>query len=322
MKQIFFTQEMHGTLGYWLQCFSRPRSPVLETLRYLPVDYPELSQTAQQLSESVSKRDDIVFITGRFRSGSTLLWNLFRHLPDFTAYYEPFNERQWFNALRRGQSVDVSHRGVSDSWREYEGLEVLSVHFDEMWGCRNLFMDANTYAPNMKRYIDVLIEKAAGRPVLQFNRLDFRLPWIRHHYPNAKIIHVRRNPRDQWVSTLWKNNRFLPNSPVNEFVDHFYLYGWRDDLVHHFPCLSEVYCKHPYEVFYLMWRLSEIFGKRYAHTTVNLEALTTEKDRVIEALFDVLNVQVSMPESGYAIIQDAGLGKWKAYAPSDWFNQK
>src|SRR5690606_37473813 len=59
-----------------------------------------------------------VFITSRFRSGSTLLWNVFRHLPDFTAYYEPFNERRWFDPTTRGESVDATHRNVSDYWRE------------------------------------------------------------------------------------------------------------------------------------------------------------------------------------------------------------
>jgi hypothetical protein len=38
-----------------------------------------------------------VFITGRFRSGSTLLWNIFRNIEGFNAYYEPFNERRWFD---------------------------------------------------------------------------------------------------------------------------------------------------------------------------------------------------------------------------------
>src|SRR5262245_36641455 len=38
-----------------------------------------------------------IVISARFRTGSTLLWNVFRHLPNCTAYYEPFNERRWFD---------------------------------------------------------------------------------------------------------------------------------------------------------------------------------------------------------------------------------
>src|SRR5207248_10819426 len=41
--------------------------------------------------------EGMILVTGRFRSGSTLLWNLFRHMKGFTAYYEPHNERRWFD---------------------------------------------------------------------------------------------------------------------------------------------------------------------------------------------------------------------------------
>src|SRR5437868_4059285 len=44
---------------------------------------------------------DPIFITGRFRSGSTLLWNIFRHTPGCTSYYEPLNERRWFDPSAR-----------------------------------------------------------------------------------------------------------------------------------------------------------------------------------------------------------------------------
>src|SRR5690348_9121883 len=63
-----------------------------------------------------------VFITGRFRSGSTLLWNIFRSVPGCRAYYEPLNERRWFDPSRRGERIDRTHLGVEDYWREYDGL--------------------------------------------------------------------------------------------------------------------------------------------------------------------------------------------------------
>ena len=67
-------------------------------------------QLASDSNAATSERDDIVFITSRFRSGSTLLWNLFRKTPHCTAYYEPFNERQWFNKKMRGGNVDTRIR--------------------------------------------------------------------------------------------------------------------------------------------------------------------------------------------------------------------
>jgi hypothetical protein len=40
--------------------------------------YPDLGHA--QIDAQTIRRQHIVFITARFRSGSTLLWNLFRHL--------------------------------------------------------------------------------------------------------------------------------------------------------------------------------------------------------------------------------------------------
>ena len=67
-----------------------------------------------------------------------------------------------------------------------------------------------------------------GRPVLQFNRIDFRLGWFRRHFPNATILHLYRHPRDQWCSSLVD----LPSVPREmtmrafEPHDHYYLRNW------------------------------------------------------------------------------------------------
>ncbi len=49
-------------------------------------EYPELPGGSD--AALVADREP-VFVTARFRSGSTLLWNLFRNTPEETAYYEP-----------------------------------------------------------------------------------------------------------------------------------------------------------------------------------------------------------------------------------------
>src|SRR4029453_9208736 len=68
----------------------RPQLPASAPRRRVP--YLDLGRAGE--STAVATRRP-VFITARFRSGSTLLWNLFRHLSGCTSYYEPLNERRW-----------------------------------------------------------------------------------------------------------------------------------------------------------------------------------------------------------------------------------
>src|SRR5687768_15177301 len=95
-----------------------------------PSPYPDLGAAR---CDPVALGQGAIFITARFRSGSTLLWNIFRNAPGFTAYYEPHNERRWFDPACRGDRVDGTHRGVSDYWAEYQGLEDLARYYNEDW---------------------------------------------------------------------------------------------------------------------------------------------------------------------------------------------
>ena len=89
------------------------------------VIYPELHNL---------KNDSVgapIFITARFRSGSTLLWNIFRQIDGLHSYYEPLNERMWFDKTHREDHTDKSHLGVKDYWCEYDHLVDLAQFFQK-----------------------------------------------------------------------------------------------------------------------------------------------------------------------------------------------
>jgi hypothetical protein len=281
--------------------------------------YPDLGRP--QRAGRTCQRSDVILITARFRSGSTLLWNLFRNIRGCTAYYEPLNERRWFDPAARGDRVDATHRNVDDYWKEYDGLGELGAYYREEWVRRHLFMDERFSDPGLKRYVEILIERAPGRPVLQFNRIDFRLPWFRRNFPNAKVVHLYRHPRDQWCSALMDVTCFPPDGRVEEFAAHdkFYLLNWANDLKYHFPFLEPAAAGHPYRLFYYIWKLSYLFGRRFAHHSVAFENLAGDPAGQLEELLGVLDVRGADLTALQKLFVPPPLGKWRDYADDEWF---
>ncbi len=219
-----------------------------------------------------------LFITARFRSGSTLLWQAFDRLPGFTAYYEPLNERRWFDPRTRGEGTDETHRGARNYHNNYNGLGHLSAWFTEEWTYQNLVMGHSAHASALSNYISALLESATERPVLQFNRVDFRLPFLKATYPNASILHLRRNPRDSWRSTLKEapNNRGWNLLTYSDHC-HFYLLPWYRDLAISYPwLLADAQHTHPYKLHYLISRMSDLFAATWADSSISYEALCAD----------------------------------------------
>jgi hypothetical protein len=263
-------------------------------------------------------RSDIVFVTGRFRSGSTVLWNLFRQIDGCTAFYEPFNERQWFSTKKRGENVDKTHIGVDDYWAEYEGLNELSELYNEDWTRYNLFMDKKSWNPSMLKFIESIINSTSSIPVLQFNRIVFRLDWIKHDFPNAKILHLYRHPRDQWISFLLDKKLMNRRDVEFTYVDNFYLNSWCHDLSVHFPFLKRDETPHPYRRFYYLWKLSFLFGEKCADLSIDYESLATAPNKEIQKIFTALDWSLDPKNYSY-IFKSPTQDKWREYADDDWF---
>lgn len=319
-------------------CHSEGKAAIAESLRGLLHHHADaastLSNTAspyenigQPISRTSAWERPFVVVTGRFRSGSTLLWNLFRQADDVTAYYEPLNERRWFDRSRRSDIVDATHRGVTNYWQEYDGLDELAKYYREEWTHSRLYMDQHAWEPDLQRYIECLVTSTHRTAVLQFNRIDFRLPWITHQFPDAKIVHIMRHPRDQWVSTLGvpRSNGLPSFGPtdgnLSDFAPHdkYYLNTWVADLRYWFPFLDQAAEHHPYRSYYLLWKLSYMFARIYADVSIRFEDLVSNPRAVLGSVFDRLELSIPAWEKLQRLIETPSMERWKAYASNDWF---
>jgi len=262
-----------------------------------------------------------IFVSARFRTGSTLLWSLLRHLPNTTAFYEPLNERRWFSSEHRGSGVDPSHRGVDDYWSEYDGLAHLERLYDPQWTDHRLYLDQWSNHQPLKAYIDALVDHASGRAVLQFNRADFRLAWLRHNYPDCRIVHLYRHPREQWVSTLFGDWSFPIDGTLEQFATHdrFYLTSWVRDLQWQLAPLSNVNDKHPYLAFYVLWKLSLLIGKRYSDVSISFESLCGDPAVQFQRILTACSVDDSDGVAPDSVVGGLPPAKSGQYAELDWY---
>ena len=105
--------------------------------------------------------------------------------------------------------------------------------------------------------------------------------------------------------------------------DGFYMLGWCADLAHHFPFLDEGRAEHPYQLFYYLWKLSYLFGRKYADHSLSMEALVAEPEAQLRALFRAVDVDPAGQDMAKlkALVARPELGKWKQYAGEDWFKK-
>ncbi|MFO0944741.1 MAG: sulfotransferase [Planctomycetota bacterium] len=173
----------------------------------------------------------------------------------------------------------------------------------------------------MQRYVERLVESARGRPIMQFNRIDFRLPWFRKVFPNARLVHLYRHPREQWCSSLMGIEGFPRTGRMEDFEPHdkFYLRNWASDLKYQFPFLDEREVRHPYSLFYYLWKLSYLYGSVHSHYSVSYERLMDAPAVEISRLFDFLEIDTFDLDRVLSLVSEPRREKWREYASQDWF---
>lgn len=262
-------------------------------------------------------------ITARFRSGSTLLWRLLRACPSIKAYYEPLNPRKWFCPSTRGLSVDKTHQLVTEYWHEYQNIPVKNTPWEERWANTELYLSPLQPELKLQRYLQLLMDKSDQRAVLQFNRMDFRLAWLRQCFPTVPILHLYRNPRDQWLSTFQRTSPPPPSmKPHIVKESEFYADSWAADLSKTLPIFRDRQEFHCYELSFLLWRLSQVYAGNTATQSIAYEDLVQSPEKTIHALSKTLHLPELVDSTATNTINKASVGRWESYASDDWFLEK
>lgn len=147
-----------------------------------------------------------VIILASRRSGSTAFWRLFRRLPGYTAYDEPFNPL--LNKLPR------------DNRNATRG-ELIELYNTDPRGFRSRFAPVTSEqetTPGMtdeqRTYLAWLLDQ--GPAVLDITRCHAKIPDVHAVAPDAAFIHLYRRPASFLTSHLMPTNG-LGNHPLREW---------------------------------------------------------------------------------------------------------
>jgi hypothetical protein len=183
-------------------------------------------------------------------------------------------------------------------------------------------MNQDAWDPAMAAYVDTIIQRTPDRAVLQFNRADFRLPWLRQTFPDALLVHLFRHPRDQWCSSLVDLRACPPAMDMAAFRerDHYYLLTWASDLKYQFPFLDPATIEHPYRLFYFIWKLSYWYGTAFADYSLSFEALTASPQQELERLMTYVGLDTNTVGELARLVEPAA-PRWPRYAGDGWFRE-
>lgn len=246
---------------------------------------------------------DLVFVSGDFSSGTTLLFTLFRQTEGTHCLYEPLHEKllPWLVWPPR---VYEGHAFVSSYFAEYKGFDRITDLFDPAWGVSGLHLDPDERAEELHRYLSYLIGTAFGRAphvVLKENRFTFRLGWLRSNFPRARIVNIWRDRDAQWQSWVRRAQEHLGREDVGQdSVDFmaFRLAAWCDDLQSVYPELAAERSSSGYERFSKLWDLSRREHEQHADVCVELGTLRSDFAGSCARISDAVGIELDPARLG------------------------
>jgi len=232
----------------------------------------------------------LVFISGDFSSGSTLLWTLFRKTGQYHCLYEPLHEKLLQYLIYPLRAYE--HHFFADNYfSEYKDFKEIRNLFNPEWGERNFYLSSIQDEDRLYKYLKYIIDMSfqrSGKAVLKFNRATFRLGWLKSKFPEAKIVHIYRDPGKQWNSIVRRSQAHHGRIDVGQNGVNFNgmsMAIWCDDLQQRYPALHAANSDNGYERFRKLYNLSYAEHLKYADISVKYEDLVSDFEPVCGQLW-------------------------------------
>lgn len=304
----------------------QPKFPALSV--YLAEKIPLNDLSPQQIAKNS------IFITARYRTGSTYLYSLFSSLANTATFYEPLNYHLVDNLDRddletQQDKLQFAHTLKGDYLADYQSLDrkKLMRYFRREFNLTNIVMSATEQSDELKEYIHFLLSTYPQKSkVLQFNRIDFRLPWFKVNFPQAFIVNLRRNPRDIYASFVGMFLRKVSGQPqinledgVETMIDYVGLNEELDALstVFSLPCLTDNL--NSYQKVYLLNQLSNRWADSFADLVVEYESLIKDPMAVITEIVSYLPTWELSFDREFIEAKQNRINVWKEYHSDSWF---
>ncbi|CAD5912183.1 TPR repeat-containing thioredoxin TTL2 [Planktothrix rubescens] len=277
---------------------------------------------------------DFIFITARYRTGSTYLYSLFSSLHDVLAFYEPLNPDliYWLDqdaSSTKESKILQNHTFNGNYFEEYKLLDrkTLIKNYSENFANSRMTMLSVENFNQLKNYMQFLLSSQVGLnklKVLQFNRIDFRLSWFKFNFPNALIINLRRKSRDVYASYIGVYERLNKKTyePLKTDLGNFF---YLDDYIEFLGNISIPRFNkdelNNYEKIYLVNQLSNLWANKFADLVINYESLVDDPIETLSKIVSYIpNFELNFKENIIEPKKDR-VNVGQDYHSEDWFKQ-
>lgn len=150
--------------------------------------------------------------TGYFRTGSTFFFSCLRQVTKFRCYYEPYHPEllEFVDSLgdiNSGPDREALGHSIGDDYfAEFEGMD--RVALENVYGLSRrttnqpVLLSQSTHQDlyNYIHFLENFAHQQQQISVLQANRLNFSLPWLKQNFPDYLLLLITRNPQEVFAS--------------------------------------------------------------------------------------------------------------------------